>query len=314
MHTPDTLRVITVNLEHNGLPLGGQPDRREEARTHLAGLRPDIVLRQEVRGPDGTDTSARAELHDEAEQLGLEIGVLAPGTRESPNATAVLINPDLVEVLEPYTHVTGMWHPIANPVVRLRGTSRPLGLASMHLCSWDTDWREREARRLLILADKGRSAIIGGDTNSYPHTPVERHALPDWTTVADPGHVQRRTVRDTTGRLVSHTRPDGILAGVSPAGTAPYVELGIYAATNGLGQPAAEVHRHEALTPTASLWPRDPDQGPRQRIDRLYCTPDLAPALRRVWVDDSPAWSDSSAHAIVGADFELEALRHLLTQ
>lgn len=309
---PTNLRIMSVNLEHSGLPIGGQPDRRYAARAHMATYRPHIVLRQEVRGPDGTYEAAMAELVDEARALGLAVALLAPGTPESPNATAVMVDPELFEVQDRFVHVTGMWHPIANPVVRLRGASRPLSLASFHLCSWSASWRELEAERLLILADKGRSAIIGGDTNSYPHAAVERHTLPDWREVDDAGHARRRTVTDRSGRWVAHTRPDEILAGTTPAGTAPYIELGAYAATNGLGQPAAEVHQHEALTPTASLWPRDPDQGPRQRIDRLYCTPDLAPALMRVWVDDSPAWAKYSDHAIVGADFELETLRNLL--
>ncbi|WP_062214546.1 endonuclease/exonuclease/phosphatase family protein [Streptomyces sp. NBRC 109706] len=190
----EVLRVVSWNIEHNGIPIGGQPDRRARARAVLAAHRPHIVLRQEVRGPKGTFESALTELETEAAALGLEIAVLAPGTDESPNATAVLVDPELFEVEHRYVHTTGMWHPIANPVVRLRGTSKPLGLASAHLCSWDPAWREREAQRLLVLADKGRSALIGMDGNSYPHTAMERHRLPDWRMVADTAHARRFTI------------------------------------------------------------------------------------------------------------------------
>jgi anti-sigma regulatory factor (Ser/Thr protein kinase) len=72
-----------------------------------------------------------------------------------------------------------------------------------------------------------------------------------------------------------------------------------------LGQP-------EALAPTASLWRGD--QGPRQRIDRMYATPRIAEALVRLEVIATEEVIEASDHALVMATFSFDTLRRALSR
>ncbi|WP_371792984.1 endonuclease/exonuclease/phosphatase family protein [Streptomyces sp. NBC_01471] len=301
----DVIRVACWNVEHNGLPghtAGGDDRRWHLAHEVLRAHRPHIVLRQELTLAhlDGKRT-----LHEEGKALGLS-AVMAPGNPESPNPTGVLYDPQIFALHAEYTHVTNGWHPICNPVLTLRGdteATKPLSLASFHLCPYDPATRETEAKRLLTLGSQKRTAIIGGDCNSYPHRiAAESVPLPDWDEVTDPAHFEHRTVRTAFGRI-SDTIPDEVLASTKPGGGRIFVELGHHAATE-LAQPSA-------LEATASLWRTG--KGHRSRIDRMYCTADLASALRslEVFADDTVA--EVSDHALVLATFDREAFRRVLT-
>jgi hypothetical protein len=299
----DVIRIACWNVEHNGLPghTGGDARRRHLAHEVLRAHRPHIVLRQELTL---AHLDGKRPLHEEGTALGLS-AVMAPGTPESPNPTGVLFDPALFALHAEYTHVTNGWHPICNPVLTLRGdteATRPLSLASFHLCSYDPATRETEAKRLVTLGGHKRTAVIGGDCNSYPHrTDDEDEPLPDWTQVTDPAHFEQRTVRTPAGRI-SDTIPDEVLASTKPGGRI-FVELGHHAATE-LGQPGA-------LKATANLWRTD--QGRRSRIDRMYCTPDLAPALRSLEVYAGDAVVEVSDHALLIATFDRAGFRHALT-
>ncbi|MEY9840529.1 endonuclease/exonuclease/phosphatase family protein [Streptacidiphilus sp. EB103A] len=291
----DTVTVACWNVEHNGHDHGGEDHRRHHAYDVLAAYQPSIVLRQELTH---AHRDGQAHLFQEANRLGL-LAFLAPGTPESDNPTGVFIDPQLFEPLAHFQHVTGTWHPICNPVVRLRGAVRPLSLASFHLCSHDPATRSSEAKRLTVLGAPGRSAILGGDTNSYPHRLADESVpLPQWDQVTDASHYEHRTV-EREGRRVSDTQPDEILAG----GKHVFVDTGHYAATT-LAQP-------HALAATASL--HRTDQGGPQRIDRLYCTPDLAPALLSVEAMADAAVREASDHALIIARFSLFGLRRALS-
>lgn len=291
----DTLRVACWNVEHNGTSKDGGTKSWTLAMEILESERPHLVLRQELTH---AEQNGHRRLYAEANHLGLT-PLIAPATPESKNPTGVFLDPELFTVESLFIHVTAMWHPICNPVVRLKGTSKPLSLASVHLCSWDPATRATEARRLTVLGKPGMSALFGGDMNSYPHRPTdETTPLPDWEQVPDTSHFEHRTI-ERNGSRVSDTRPDEILAG----GKRIFVELGHHAAT--------VLQQTDALRPTASLT--DPKLGPRQRIDRMYATPDLAPALTSLRVIDSAAVSAVSDHALLVADFSLSALRRALT-
>ncbi|WP_245699922.1 endonuclease/exonuclease/phosphatase family protein [Streptomyces roseifaciens] len=292
--------MVSWNREHNGIGRDGSDDRWHLGVDLLARLKAHVVLRQELTGAHRNGGRA---LWAEASRLGRRIPFLVGATPESPNRTGVFLDPALCEPAACYEHVTGMWHPVCNPVVRLDGTARPLSLASFHLCSHDPARRATEAKRLTTLGKPGMSAIIGGDTNSYPHRPDEADWLPDWSTISDRSHFEHRTITAADGQRVSDTIPDEILAGEHHGLPPVFVELGYYAAT-ALEQP-------QALTATASLWRTD--QGPRQRIDRIYATPDVAAALTRLEVIDTDEVREASDHAVVVADFSLAALRHALT-
>ncbi|MEU5193676.1 endonuclease/exonuclease/phosphatase family protein [Streptomyces scabiei] len=229
----------------------------------LAGLRPSVLLRQEL---------TRAHMHGgrmvwaEAARLGNHTAFLANATPESANPTGVYIDRTLMDPTEFYPHETLMWHPICNPIVRVKGTRTKLSLASFRLCPFDPATRAREAKRLVTLAKPGLETILGGDANSYPHRIADETApLPDWSQIADPSHFEHRTI-ERNGVRVSDTVPDEILAGAQDGRSPVFVDLAHHAATV-LGQP-------EALKPTASLWRKD--QGTRQRIDRLFSTQRIA--------------------------------------
>jgi hypothetical protein len=236
----DAVRVVSWNVEHSGIDRNGGTDMWHQAMDILAGLRPHVVFRQELTG---AAADGKAWLLAEAERLGLYPS-LAPATPESPNASGTFIDPDVFVIEHEYHHVTRMWHPLNNPVVTLRGAKKKLCLASVHLCSYDPAGRATEAKRLTILADQKRSALFGGDMNSYVHrVEDEPQPLPDWREVDDPVHYEHRTVwRD--GHRVSDTEPDRILASPTPRGRAIFTELGHHAGTT-MGQPGA-------LAPTES--------------------------------------------------------------
>lgn len=300
----DEFRVVSWNIEHNGQDGSSDTNtgRWHLAMELLAALRPHVLLRQELT--HAHRHGARA-MWAEAARLGGNgpsfAAFLAAGTPESANATGVYVDPSLCEPTEYHEHVTGMWHPACNPVVRLKGTLSKLSLASVHLCSFDGEWRAREARRLTTLGKPGMAAILAGDFNSYPHRITERANLPNWRTIADRSHFEHRTV-ERAGRRVSDTVPDEILSAAHDGQPAVFTELGHYAATE-LGQPSA-------LHPTASLWRQD--QGRPQRIDRIYATAQIAQALTRIETIDTEATRKVSDHAPVLATFSLAALRTAL--
>ncbi|SED63225.1 Exonuclease III [Streptomyces sp. 2112.2] len=298
MSDDDAFRVVSWNVEHNGTGRDGSDERWHLAMDVLAALKPHVLLRQELTR---ADMYGRRAVWAEAARLGGHSAFLASATPESANATGVYTDPGLCEPTEFYEHATGMWHPICNPVVRLKGAQTNLSLASFHLCSFDPDRRVNEARRLTTLGKPGMAAIIGGDCNSYPHSEDEAAFLPDWDEVEDRSHFEHRTV-DRDGQRVSDTRPDHILAGTHHGRPPVFVELGQYAATR-LRQPGA-------LSPTASLWRRD--QGEMQRIDRIYATPQVTQALTSLEVIVNDEIREASDHCPVVATFSLSGVRRAL--
>ncbi|MCK7622511.1 endonuclease/exonuclease/phosphatase family protein [Streptomyces sp. RS10V-4] len=294
----DQVRVVTWNLEHNGHERDGATDRWHLAMGILADLQPHILLRQELTRANMYGMRA---VYAEAVRLGVHMPFLASATPESANPTGVYVDMALFEPVQFFEHVTGMWHPICNPVVRLKGASKALSLASVHLCSFDPDLRVTEAKRLTTLGKPGMETLLGGDFNSYVHFEDEASSLPDWATVQDRTHFEHRTV-DRGGKRVSDTRPDRILAGTHHGRPPIFTELGQHAASLGVAG---------ALNPTSSLWRTD--QGGMQRIDRIYATPQIAAALIDLRVIDIPEVQVVSDHCPVMATFSLNRLREALS-
>ncbi|MFF2189741.1 endonuclease/exonuclease/phosphatase family protein [Streptomyces sp. NPDC058155] len=293
----DEIRVAIWNVEHNGFDPDGSDERRHRAYEVMARLEPHIVLRQEETNAWHNHGRIR---HQEAQRLGLT-SCLSPMSPDSRTPAAVLYDPALFTLVEEITWSTGIGKPMAIPVVRMKGTSQPLSLASVHLCPWSPQIRAIEASRLTVLGEPGKYALFGGDMNSYPHrTGAEKVALPNWSDPAltDAAHFQHRTV-ERDGKRVSDTVPDEILAG----GKTVFTELGHLA---GMVR-----HQPGALDPTASLWRRD--QGPRQRIDRLYCTPNLSGALISLEVVADDEVTAVSDHALLLARFDRAAMQRALT-
>ncbi|ONK13196.1 endonuclease/exonuclease/phosphatase family protein [Streptomyces sp. MP131-18] len=289
----DELRIVCWNLETNGLPKKGGADRRPVALTVLAGLRPHIVLRQELTGAH--ENGART-LYEEASHLGL-VPFMTPPTSDWPHPAGVLFDPGVFETVAYYEHAGTVWPLMCNPVLRLRGTDRPIpvSVASVHFSTADPLRRAGEARRLIVLAEQ-QAALFGGDFNSYPCR--DPFPLPEWDTIADAGHRERRSSIDHDGRRVADTGPDDLLTRQGL-----FTELGQYA--------AVELDQPRALTPTASLWRAD--QGAPQRIDRMYATSNVAAALTRLDVIDTDEVRAASDHALLLATFSLTGLRKALT-
>ncbi|ONK13202.1 endonuclease/exonuclease/phosphatase family protein [Streptomyces sp. MP131-18] len=294
---PDELAVACWNIEQNGIDEDGARERRDTALEVLEELRPHILLRQEETRAWDNDADLRKE---EAERLGLRSVLSEVGT-DSRNPVAVLYDEELFAPVEERVWQTAMWKTTRFPVLRLADAPTPFAVVSVHLSHFSPQLRQIAAQRLTTLADHGKSALVGGDFNSYPHSDPPG-TLPDWRTVQDPVHYEHRTIWRGDQR-VSDTEPDRILAGVTPGGRSVYRELGQYAATE-LDQPAA-------LTPTATLWRTD--QGAAQRIDRMYATSDIASALKRLEVVTDGAVRLASDHALIIARFNLPGLRQALT-
>jgi endonuclease/exonuclease/phosphatase family metal-dependent hydrolase len=296
---PDELVVACWNIEQNGIDDNGERERRDTALDVLEELRPHILLRQEETGAWDNDEQLRKE---EAGRLGLRSVLSEVGT-DSRNPVAVLYNEELFAPVEEQVWRTEMRKTTRFPLLRLAEAPTPFAVVSVHLPHFSPQLRQVVAQRLTTLADQGKSALVGGDFNSYPHrAEAETVPLPDWRTVQDPVHYEHRTVWRGTER-VSDVEPDRILAGVAPGGRAVYQELGQYAAT--------ELDQPQALTPTATLWRTD--QGAAQRIDRIYATSDIATALTGLEVITDGAVRLASDHALIIARFSLPDLRQALT-
>ncbi|MCM2431029.1 endonuclease/exonuclease/phosphatase family protein [Streptomyces sp. RKAG337] len=297
----DVVTVLCWNVEHNGHDLkDGSDHRRHRAYDILAEHKPDLVFRQELTG---ADADGGRELYEEGNRLGLS-AYMAPVTPESRNPNGVFLSNELFQVEALYAPAPA-GRAFCNPLVRLkdragRPSAQALSLASVHLSFYDPASRAREAKRLTALGSPGRVALIGGDMNSYPHTEMELAALPDWQHTADASHFEHRTI-ERDGRRVPDTLPDEILAG----GHQVFIEAGHYAATTlPLKQPGA-------LDPTASLWRKD--QGPMQRIDRIYFSPVLAPALLSFEAIADDDIREVSDHALLKATFGRDAFFRALT-
>ncbi|WP_030570307.1 endonuclease/exonuclease/phosphatase family protein [Streptomyces aureocirculatus] len=295
MTDDDEIRVLTANIEHDGRDRDGSTTRWHKAMKVMAAVSPHVLLRQELTR---ADLHGKQAMWDQANALGNGFfPFMATASKESANPTGVFLDTSVFQPIQEFEHSTLLWHPVCNPVVRLKGALpevKPLSLASAHLCYWDPDTRAREARRLTTLGKPGMETIIGGDFNSYVHAADEAPSLPDWDEVDNRSHVEHRTVIGPNGVRVSDTRPDAILAGRHGTRPPVFAELGQHAVR--LGQ-----SRTTALAPTASLWRKD--QGPRQRIDRIYATPGIADALVRIEVLDSDEVAEATDHALVLAVF-----------
>ncbi|WP_055716086.1 endonuclease/exonuclease/phosphatase family protein [Streptomyces torulosus] len=295
----DEFTVVSWNVEHNGTDADGSDHRWHLAMDILTGLRPHVLLRQELTR---ADMYGQRMVWAEARRLGNHTPFLASATRESANPTGVYVDRDLCDPVQFFDHRTLMWHPVCNPLVQLMDAPTPLSLASIHLCSWDPTTRAREAKRLTVLRRPGMEAIFGGDCNSEPHRQDDETAEPtDWSQVEDRALFEARTI-EVDGRRVTDTVPDEILAGEYDGQPPVFVDLAHYAAT--------ELGQQDALPATAPLWRKD--QGPRRRIDRIYATPRVAEALTRVEVIVTDEVIEVSDHAPLLATFSRSKLRRAL--
>ncbi|MFE7129344.1 endonuclease/exonuclease/phosphatase family protein [Streptomyces sp. NPDC057638] len=257
--------VICWNFERNGKD---DPQLRRLAHELVAQHRPHLVLRQEMWGADENGATVKYELE---EILGMR-GWLGPRS-----CTAVFADQSVFRTVREWPQTGPMWVlPPTALTMRYLPAGRdalPLIVSSFHLNYASGTIRVAETEWLTTWADKrwttagGASvripALLGGDTNSYPEpSGLEEPTLPELDRIRDEPHRAHRSYPGTKGRRMD-TRPDEILR------TAGLSDVAVHRADRPGGSVAA-------LAPTVDACET---HGPDARIDRVYVTDELLPAI-----------------------------------
>ncbi|MFI0155790.1 endonuclease/exonuclease/phosphatase family protein [Streptomyces lydicus] len=299
MRKGGTLTVLSWNFERNG---ADDPAKRLRAHQLLVSLTPHLVFRQEMWGADANGKQIMYELED---VLGLR-GWLGPRA-----STAVFADPGMFQPLREWPDVGPMWVQ-APTALTLRfapaGTgSMPMAVASYHLNYASAANRLSEAEWLTVWADKSWTtpdgetvrmpALLAGDNNSYP-VPVadEDVPLPGLRAIADRPHRLHRSFVGPSGRRVMDTRPDEVMRTAGLEDVARHWSL-------------ARDGNEAALARTVDACET---HGPDSRIDRIYASSDLLPAVVGVDVVEVP--KTDSDHHIVRLKLDAEHLVDILNR
>lgn len=246
----ETITGVCWNVEHGV--------EAEAACDWVTQWSPDVVFWQELQ-PGQED--------DVQKWLGM-IGYVAEPRPGSTNGNALFVRDGGPFILaREHRHPAAPdRHAPANIEVRLPRpdgtlTERTLCLASVHLCHYSPAIRLAEADWLTTLTRPGRLALIAGDFNSYT-----AGAQVDWDKVTDRAFLANRTYPGMDGRRYIDDLPDRTLT------TAGYVDAALWVAKHCGGA-------HRVLADTAGHRPDKAAQGGPRRIDRVYLSDTLAPAL-----------------------------------
>ncbi|MFI2212471.1 endonuclease/exonuclease/phosphatase family protein [Streptomyces sp. NPDC020141] len=291
--------VACWNFEQNGK---SNPALRRRAHERLARLNPHLVLRQEMWGADEDGSTVLYELE---EVLGMR-GWLGPHS-----CTAVFADQRVFRTMREWPRTGPMWvlPPTALTMRYLPAgeDAMPLVVASFHLNYASATNRLAETEWLTTWADKrwatpdGESvrmpALIGGDTNGYPEPGTTGDpALPVLENIQDEPHRAHRSYLDPGGARRMDTRPDNTLY------TAGLRDVARYWASHHDGTPAA-------VAPTVDAYET---HGPDARVDRVYATPELLPAVTDVEVLEVP--TEISDHHIVRLTLDGPLLTDILNR
>lgn len=294
------INAAICNFENNG---GGDRDLWQRMHDRLASLNLHLLLRQEMWNAQDNGN----ELADAAEAV---LGM--PGFIGRECCTAVYHDPKLFTSVDEYPKTGPVW--ALPPTVcsfQLAGTTpdaAPLIVGSYHLnyCSptsrlaeaeWLTKWNDKWVK------DGDRyvhyPALLGGDNNSYPvvGTPGDP-ALPVLEEIQGEPHRAHRSYLGADGVRRMDDRPDGTLRAAGLQDVARH----LVATTGGTS----------AVAPTVDACDT---HGPDARIDRIYASKQLLPAVREVEVVDMKGLSDH--HTVVvrlDRDTLTEILNHPLTR
>ncbi|MEU3001311.1 endonuclease/exonuclease/phosphatase family protein [Streptomyces sp. NPDC006995] len=270
------LRFVCWNLERNG---AGDPEIRRAAAETLRRLQPDIVLRQEMFR---ADERGHTIFNEQCRELDMQ-GVLGPGA-----CTAILFNPRRFHLLRDWSGDRGPHFVLPPTAITLSfpeagPDASPFNAVSFHFAYASAEQRQLEAEWTTTWADKGWQApdgsplvlpaIFGGDGNSYPESGTAGDLpLPDVAAIQDRPHRLHRSRRGSDGVRVPDTEPDHTLR------TAGLEDVARHWATAEGGNPTAL-----ARTVSSSAT-----HGPDCRIDRLYVTTGLLPAVTGFEVHEVP--------------------------
>ncbi|MFI1013041.1 endonuclease/exonuclease/phosphatase family protein [Streptomyces sp. NPDC020965] len=291
--------VVCWNLERNGK---NDRDLRHRAHERLARHSPHLVLRQEMWG---ADEDGSAVLYELEHVLGMR-GWLGP-----QSCTAIFADQRVFRTVREWPRTGPMWvlPPTALTMHYLPAgkDALPLAVASFHLnyasgtnrlaeTEWLTTWADKQ-----WTAQNGETvrvpALIGGDTNGYPEPGVKGDpALPVLENIQDEPHRAHRSYLGPDGTRHMDTRPDNVLH------TAGLRDVARYWATHHDGTPAA-------VAPTVDAYET---HGPDARVDRVYATPELLPAVTDVDVCEVPL--EVSDHHIVRLTLDGDHLADILNR
>ncbi|MFJ4689314.1 endonuclease/exonuclease/phosphatase family protein [Streptomyces sp. NPDC088789] len=290
--------VVCWNLERNGK---NDPELRRQAHELVAQYKPGLVLRQEMPGADENGSEVMYGLED---VLGLR-GWLGPRS-----CTAVFADQSVFRTAREWPQTGPMW--VLPPTVltmRFLPAGRdavPLVVGSFHLNYASASTRLAETEWLTTWADKrwatpeGESvripALLGGDTNSYPERgALHDPELPTLESIRDEPHRAHRSYPSARGRRMD-TRPDEVLY------TAGLHDVAHHRADRPGGSVAA-------LAPTVNACAT---HGPEARVDRVYATSELLPAITDV--DVIRVRPEMSDHHLVRVRLDGDQLAHILTR
>ncbi|AZS74985.1 hypothetical protein DDE74_32290 [Streptomyces lydicus] len=289
------VNMVCCNFENNGF---GDPQRRAKMYELLSSLQPHAVFRQEMWDAADDGSSIAYEME---QALGLRCWL---GTG---SCTALLADPKVFQPLKEWPYAGPMW--VQPPTaltfryVPAAPTAVPLLLVSYHLNYASPELRAIEAEWLTTWNDqKWRAgdavvplpAVFGGDNNSYPIPGAEGEPrIPGLADIADRPHRVHRSYIGAEGTRVMDTRPDDILRGAGLEDVARHT-----AATTGA---------RSALGPTVGA---SPTHGPAVRIDRVYVSRPLLPAVVSTEVVETAGLSD---HHVLLVKLDGEVLSELLS-
>jgi hypothetical protein len=294
------INAAICNFENNG---GGNRALWQRMHDRLASLDLHLLLRQEVWNAQDNGN----ELADAAEAVLGMAGLIGPDC-----CTALYHDPTLFTPVGEFPKTGPMW--VLPPTVRslqLAGTAPgavPLIVGSYHLNYGSTTTRLSEAERLTqwndrwVTADGRRvhyPALLGGDNNSYPVPGAPGDpALPVLEEIPDEPHRAHRSYIGLDGVRRMDDRPDDTLR------TAGLQDVARHLATT--------AGNTTAVAPTVDAYDT---HGPDSRIDRIYASKELLPAVRAVEVIDMTGLSDH--HTVVvrlDRDTLADILNHPLTR
>jgi endonuclease/exonuclease/phosphatase family metal-dependent hydrolase len=263
-HPAGNLRVAVANLEFGGISTTGDDSAWAKSMACLRRWMPQVVLLQEVNGRLGIHR-LQAHLWRTANELGMT-PVLGPPSPDSVsgNHPAVLVRTGIgLQILDagpPAWPAGGASPAWCEALVAVPGLPHPVWFISAHLPARSSTSQAVQAERLANLAaQRGGLVVAGGDWNSY--TPADAVLL----------------TPEVLEELPPHLRPARLRPSVDGEALAPDHRVHAALASVGLADAAAELppgrRTPPGLTPTGA-------QG-RARVDRVYVTSSLVPALER---------------------------------
>ncbi|MDX2938372.1 endonuclease/exonuclease/phosphatase family protein [Streptomyces ipomoeae] len=291
------LNVVCCNFENNGF---GDPVRRSKMYQLLAELEPHVLFRQEMWDAAENGSSIAYEME---QALGLRCW-LGPGS-----CTALLADTKVFQPLQEWPHTGPMW---VQPPTALTFRYTPAGpaavpllLVSYHLNYASSALRTVEAEWLTTWNDQkwpsgdGATvplpAVFGGDNNSFPVRGCEGDpAVPAPEEISDRPHRIHRSRAAADGTRIMDACPDDILRGAGMEDVARHV--------------ADSKGQRSALRPTVDA---SPTHGPSVRIDRVYVSRVLLPAVASVESVDPAGLSD---HHVLLVKLDGDVLTELLRE